>query len=823
CRVRADALEQHRVIEMGEREGEHARELVSSGRVSFDTRVAIVSPESSLKCAPNEVGEIWVSGPGVAAGYWNRPDETERVFKARLGDSGEGPFLRTGDLGFFEGGELFITGRLKDLIIIRGRNHYPQDIERTVESSHADLRADSGAAFAVADLTAKGGEQLVIVQELEPRRKPAPHEVIAAIRQSVAENHELQPAAVVLVAAGSVPKTSSGKVRRADSRRLFLERHFNIVAEWRAPADDESPDLRLSPLAASVSQEEIEAWITSQLCAAIGCPAEEIDRRRPLADYGVDSLRAVELSHRLEAALGIVVPMASVLDSPSVAELAARVRSSHRPAPPPVTDGEVVTEHPLSSGQQALWYIHEISPTSAAYTIANAARVKGALDLAALRRAFQGLINRHACLRSTFSAVLGEPAQLVHSHIEVAFDDEDAAIWGEPRLNERLVELSHRPFDLEDGPLLRVHLFKLTDAEHVLLLCVHHIVTDFWSLGMLMSELGTLYDAEKDGRVASLPPLAYQYADYVRWQEQMLAGEEGERLWAYWQRQLAGDLPALSLPADRPRPPVQTYRGASHAFRLDAETTAKLKALACRHEATLYVVLLTVFQTLLHRYSNQDDVIVGSPTAGRSRAGFADLVGYFVNPVVMRADFAANPTFVEFLERARQTALEAFAHQDYPFALLVKRLQPERDASRSPLFQAMFVLQKSHLADAPGLAPFALGESGARLRLGSLDIESVALDMRVAQFDLTLSAAELEAGLAFSLEYNADLFDAATAARMADHFRTLVENVVATPQCPVADLPLMSPAESRHLLIEWNDTAGEFLHDRCIHDLFAAQ
>jgi len=823
CRVRADALEQHHVVEQSEREDDPCRLLVSSGQVGFDTRLAIVNPESAAKCAPDEVGEIWVSGPSVAVGYWNRPDETERAFKARLRDSGEGPFLRTGDLGFLRGEALFVTGRLKDLIIIRGRNHYPQDIERTVESSHTDLRAESGAAFAVARQMTDGGEQLVVVQELKPRRKPDPREVIAAIRRAVAETHDLQPATIVLVPAGSVPKTSSGKVRRGDCRRLFLEHRLDMIAEWQAPADVEPPASRLDKLAALASQEEIETWITLQLSATLGCPAEEIDRRRPLSEYGVDSLLAVELSHRLEAALGVVVPMASVLESPSIAELAVRARSSHQSPSTPGADDEVVPEHSLSRGQQALWYIHEISPASAAYTIANAARVRGPLDAAALRRAFQGLVNRHACLRSTFSAVLGEPAQLVHREAEVAFDYQDAAVWGESQLNERLVELAHRPFDLECGPLLHIHLFRQTETEHVLLLCIHHIVADFWSLAVLMSELGALYDAEKDGRAASLPPLTYQYADYVCWQEQLLASGEGECLWAYWQQQLAGDLLALNLPTDRPRPPLQTYRGAAEAFHISAEMTARLKTLSCRHEATLYVVLLAIFQTLLHRYSNQDNIIVGSPTAGRSRAGFADLVGYFVNPVVMRADFAANLSFAEFLDQTRQMTLQAFAHQDYPFALLVKRLQPERDASYSPLFQAMFVLHKSHLANAPGLAQFALGESGARLRLGSLDLESSALGMRVAQCDLTLAAAEREGGLAFSLEYNTDLFDAASIARMADHFQTLIENVTANPQCRVADLPLMSPAESQRLLIEWNDTAGEFPANRCIHDLFAGQ
>ncbi|HEX8087809.1 MAG TPA: amino acid adenylation domain-containing protein, partial [Blastocatellia bacterium] len=824
CDVRADALERNRVVDATGRENGEARSLVSSGRAMLDTEIIIVDPETLTRRAPDEVGEVWVSSPSVARGYWNNPEETERTFKAGLAGTGQGLYLRTGDLGFLKNGELFVTGRLKDLIIIRGRNHYPQDIERTVERSHPSLRPNSGAAFSVDD----GEERLVIVHELEHRRRADPNEVIEAIRRAVAEIHEVRVSAVTLVKAGSVPKTSSGKIQRAACRNLFLEGRFDAAALWRESDARGNESLEAASPALVENREALEAWLASHLAARLKVDPSKIDLRRPLAEYGLDSLMAVELMHSIEVSLHLSLPMASILYSPTISELASQAAarqpalSSEQGAALARSD-EVVTEHPLSRGQQALWFLHQVSPESAAYNIAGAVRIRGGLDVYALRQTFKMLAERHPCLRSSFTSALGEPAQLIHEKAEVFFQCEEVLDLDDAQFGELLVEEARRPFDLQRGPLLRLYLFARSSDEQVLLIVVHHIVADFWSLAVLIDEMGVLYEAEKNGRAVTLAPLDFRYADYVRWQEEMLAGAEGERLWAYWQEQLAGELPALALPTDRPRPPVQTHTGASHSFRLGPELTAAIKALGQSRAATLYMTLLASFLTLLHRYTGQEDITVGSPTSGRSSAGLAGLVGYFVNPVVIRSDFSGNPTFEQFLNQARETVLAAFDHQDYPFALLVKRLVPERDASRSPLFQAMFVLQKSHLQDEEGLAAFALGEAGAKLKLGTLNLESMALERRVAQFDLTLSIAEARGEVAASLEYNTDLFDAITVERMAGHFQTLVEALARDPFKPVSDLPLMSLTQQRQLLLEWNDTYQNRPENRCVHELFEAQ
>src|SRR5678815_5006293 len=337
------------------------------------------------------------------------------------------------------------------------------------------------------------------------------------------------------------------------------------------------------------------------------------------------------------------------------------------------------------------------------------------------------------------------------------FQEEDARHWSDAQLDERLSEESERPFDLERGPLLRINLFTRASDEHVLLLAAHHIIVDYWSLALLMQELGVLYKAEQSGARATLPALSSNYAAFVDWQRELLSSEEGERHWMYWHSQLSEELPVLNLPTTRPRPSVQTFHGTSVPLRLSAATARGLKSLSREHDVTLYMTLLAAFQALLHRYTGQDELSVGSVTAGRTRAEFASLVGYFVNPVVFRATVSADATFESLLAQVRRSVLNAFEHQDYPFSTLVERLQAARDPSRSPLFQVMFSMHKAHLGD-EGLSLFALGEAGARINLGGLELTSVPLKQRMAQFDLTLMMAEAGEELYATFEYNTDLF-----------------------------------------------------------------
>lgn len=799
-----------------------ARLIASSGRVLPDEKVIVVDPESRVECGPGRIGEIWVSNPSIAQGYWRKPEETEEIFHAQLSDTDEGPFLRTGDLGFLHDGELYVAGRLKDLIIIRGLNHYPQDIELSVERSHPALRSGCGVAFSV---QASDDERLVIVHEVERHHGASPDDIFASIRKAIAEEHELEVHAITLIKPGSIPKTSSGKLQRRLCRTKFSADALKVTAQWRAgdrPAFEASAQALSSP---DHTPEAISEWLVSLISMRLAVPLSEMDINEPIGSYGVDSLITIELIHKIETGLDIKLPAESLLQDTSIGQLTINVMAQLKlPSTGPLiaVNDDNVTDYPLSLGQQAMWFLQILAPESTAYNIADAVRIKADLDTGALRRAFQTIVDRHPALRTTFSSVRGGPLQEVHDHMEVCFREEDASTWTEQVLDKYLVEEANRPFNLEQDPPLRIYLLKRSAREHVLLLVVHHIVIDFWSLGVLVQELGILYSAEVGGASASLAPLRLAYTDYAMWQARMLSGDEGERLWSFWQNQLAGNLPVLNLKTDRPRPAVQTYRGASREFKLNAEQTRRLKALSREHSVTLYTVLLAAFQSLLNRYTAQEDILVGTLAAGRNRSELSGLIGYFVNPVVLRADFSDSPTFKTFLSRTRRTLLAALAHQEYPFPLLVERLQPVRDTSRSPLFQVMFVLMKSHLLDEEGLASFALGETGAQMNLGSLTLESLALEQRVSQFDLTLVIAEIENGLGASLQYNTDLFDASTISRMAEHFQALINGILNDTGQRISDLPLLSETE-QGLLAETNATQTDYPAAACMHQVFEAQ
>ena len=481
--------------------------------------------------------------------------------------------------------------------------------------------------------------------------------------------------------------------------------------------------------------------------------------------------------------------------------------------------------HPLSYNQQGIWFLSQLAPESMVYNVSFAARIASELDVPALRRSFQALVDRHPCLRTTFSVRSGKPAQRIDQGAKVHFEELDASAWSRDEIEPRLTDEAHRPFDLEQGPLLRVSVFKRSAQEHYLLLVVHHIVIDFWSLSILLNELGTLYPAEAAGWRATLPPLDLQYSDYVRWQSEMLAGAEGERLWAYWQKQLAGQLPVLDLPTDRPRQPIQTHRGGSHDFVLNDELSGRLKALAKAQGATLYVVMLAAFQAMLHYLSGQDDLVVGSPVVGRSRAEFEQIVGLFTNPVFLRVNFSGNPTFEEFVSHVRQTVLAALEHQDYPTLLLVERLKPARDLSRPPICQVMFVLDKPHGLAEQGAPTFVHGEAGPTMNSGGLVLESFPLEHRSASLDLVMLVVESTQSLSISIRYNAELFDDVTIVRFGKYFETLLEHVVEQPDVRLSALAevLAATDSEERLQVDSNQTETPYPDDVCIQRLFEDQ
>jgi len=792
-------------------ETEGAVTLVSSGMNLPWQTLTVVDAKTNTVLPDGQVGELWMTGPSVASGYWERPEETARVFGARLA-SGEGPFLRTGDLAFLQDGQLFITGRLKDLLIIRGRNHYPQDLEKTLEESHPAIRPGCSAAFAV---DVEGEERLVVAVEVNSRQAVDVEEVSASIRQAISEHHELSVHAVLLLQAGTLPKTSSGKVQRHACRNGFLDGSLELVGEWRAPVTKQEPSTETPPEVGSL------AWLRSRVASLVHMRPDQLAPGEAITRHGLDSLQVLELHADIERALGVVLPLSFLMQGPSLEELEQRLRSETPRAPTP----DVATaqgEPALSHGQRALWFLHELAPDSTAYHVSRAVRIRSELDPEALRKALQALVDRHPALRTRFVSEEGQPRQQVLPSVELPFHLEQAAHLDDAALQARISAEAERPFDLRHAPLLRVHVWTRPGGEHVLLLTLHHVVTDFWSLAVLADELGTLYTAARSGTPVTLPPLPLTPSDHARQQHAVLASETSAPGWSFWEKQLAGKLPVLELPTDKPRPPTQTFRGASRGLRLGQALTERLRDVARAHDTTLYTVLVAAFHALLHRHTGQDDLIVGSPTSGRTRAGLAGVVGYFANPVPLRARFTPDLTFSGLISQMRATVLGALEHQDIPFPALVERLHPERDAARSPIFQALLVLQKSQLGAARGLAGLALEEPGEEAALGELRLESWPLPHRAAQFELSLALAETREGLSASMEYNTDLFEAGTIDRMLGHLRVLWEALAARPEQRVTQ-PALLTAEEFAQQAAWNDTATVYEGADTLHGLVEAQ
>ena len=467
---------------------------------------------------------------------------------------------------------------------------------------------------------------------------------------------------------------------------------------------------------------------------------------------------------------------------------------------------------PLSFAQQRLWFLYKLEPDSPAYNLAAAVRLNGSLNEPALKRGLQEILRRHEALRTTFAEVNGQAVQLIHPGGDVVLMVHDLEGLEVSEQNIRVQKLAaeeaERPFDLVHGPLLRTRLLRLGPTEHIFLVAMHHIISDGWSVGILVRELASLYEAFSKGKSSPLPQLPIQYADFAQWQRERLRGEILEQQLAYWIPQLHGAPGILELPTDRPRPAVQTFRGAVQSFLFPKKVAAKLNALSHREGCTLFMTLLAAFKVLLYRYTAQEDLLVGTPIANRNQVETEGLIGLFVNTLVLRTSLSGNPTFLELLHRVREVTLDAYAYQDVPFEKLMEELQPVRSLSHAPFFQVMFVLQNT---------------PAETLNLSGLDASILELDNRTSKFDLTLFMEDTDQGLTGSFEYNSDLFDAPTISRMVGHLQTLLDGIVRNPDQLIYTLPLLTQAERQQLLIDFNDTARESLTDQCVHQMFEAQ
>jgi amino acid adenylation domain-containing protein len=739
-------------------------------------------------------GELYIGGEGVARGYLDRPALTaERFVPDPFGDRPGARLYKTGDIARWRpDGDLEFLGRVDHQVKIRGYRIELGEVEAAL-LRHPAIRE----VVVVAREDAPGDRRLVAylipADDRDGAGPPSAVDLRDFLKHALPE--PMVPSAFVVVDAW--PLTPNGKVDRAALPAPGGER-ATARAEFVAPR---------GPVEAKVA----EVW-------SVVLGVEKVGAHDNFFDLGGHSLLATQVVSRLRDAFATDLPLRALFEEPTVAALAARIEAERgagglaRSAPPIVPvprDGLV----PLSFSQEALWFLDQLAPGQATFNVTGAVRVEGPLDVDALGRAFAEIVRRHEALRTTFVADEGRPFQVVASQGDAALRVIDLRDRPEGRRAaeaERLaVEEARRPFDLARGPLVRATLIRLGERENAVLLTMHHIVTDGWSFGVAAEELASLYEAFRRGEASPLPDPPIQYADFAAWQRDWLRGETRDRLVAYWRQRLAG-VPPLELRTDRPRPAIRTTQGGLIPFRLSRGLSDALLTLGRREGATPFMVLLAAFQALLHRYTGQDDVAVGSPIANRNRAELEPLIGYFVNMLALRTDLSGDPTFLALLGRVREVALGAFEHQDLPLEILVETLQPERDPSRTPLFQAMFVLQNNRMPDVARqdltLTPLAPSEGTG-----------------TAKFDLSLGMEETPDGLAGSFEYNSDLFDAATIERMIGHFRVLLESIAADPARPISRLPLLGEAERSALFRRGNHAILPAAPAVGIHQLFEGQ
>ncbi|MCM3623871.1 amino acid adenylation domain-containing protein [Brevibacillus borstelensis] len=759
---------------------------VSIGRPIANTRVYIL--DSYLQPVPVGVtGELYIGGDGLAKGYLNQPELTSERFVSHSFDANMDTRLyKTGDLACYRpDGNIEFLGRADQQVKIRGFRIELGEIEAVLDQ-HPAVQESVVQVWQGENADKRLVAYLAIPQE----SKPGVGELRAYLQSRVPEH--MIPSLFVLLDA--FPLTSNGKVDRK-SLPAPDESQFARDREWVGPR---------TPAEQSLA----EIW--SEVLGV-----QRIGVHDNFFEIGGHSLLATQVISRISSHFGVEVSLRTFFEQPIIEHLAALVdnrdRSDRRiPLRPLHSPARELA--PLSFTQERVWFFEQMEPGTGVYHIPGAIRLSGQLDIFALQRAFGEIVQRHEALRTTFVEADGHPMQKIHPTMNISVPFSDLRNLPEELRNrevERLAsEEAERPFDLAAGPLARFRLLQLEDREYVLLFALHHIISDGWSIDILFREFGALYESCVTRKKHALPEMTMQYADYSEWQRDWLQSEERKRQLHYWKGKLGGHLPVLQLPTDRPRPAVQTFRGASESFTLSKEFTDTLSAISQREGATLFMTLLAAFKTLLYRYSGQHDILVGTPIANRMNRDCESVIGFFANTLVLRSDLSHELSFTQLLAQVKQTSIDAYANQELPFEKLVEELQPERTLSHSPLFQVMFVLQNTPKTD---------------VVLPNLAFVPVQAETRVSKFDITLFMEQTDQGLTGSFEYNTDLFDASTIQRMIGHYQTLLEGIAMEPGCQISKLPLLTATERHQLLVEWNDTKAEYPEDMCFHQLFEEQ
>ncbi|MBD2417074.1 amino acid adenylation domain-containing protein, partial [Anabaena cylindrica FACHB-243] len=733
-------------------------------------------------------GEIYVGGAGVTRGYLNRPDLTKEKFIPHpFSQKLDSRLYKTGDLArYLSNGDIEYLGRVDYQVKLRGFRIELGEIE-SVLSQHPDIRE------VVVIVHSDQADFQRLVAYLVPRSKQ--DLAISELRQFLELQLPDYMIPNVFFTLEALPLTPNGKVNRK-----------------ALPAPD---PIQLSPktdfVPPSSPVEEILAGIWADVLGL-----EKVGIHNNFFQLGGHSLIATRVISRIRQVFLQELPLRRLFELPTVAQLAKEIKKSSKSGTgleiPSIKPHFWTGELPLSFAQQRLWFLTQLEPDSPFYNIPIAVRLQGQLNYDVLEQSFHTIVQRHKTLQTNFQTVAGQPIAFISPTRPIQLNILDLSALPtqqrETEIKQLVLAEAQSPFDLNHDFLLRVKLLNVGEKEHILLLTIHHIIADGWSIGVVMREVSQLYTAFCAGQTPTMPELPIQYTDFASWQRQWLKGEVLQEQILYWRKHLEALPPKLELPTDRPRPAVQTFQGAIHAFTISPELTIALNMLSQQTGSTLFMTLLTAFKVLLGRYTNSTDIVVGTPIANRNQGETEQLVGLFVNTLVLRTDLSGDLTFRELLGRLREVALGAYAHQDLPFEQLVEELQPQRSLSHTPLFQVMFVLQNAPMS---------------ALKLAGLTVSAVETELGSAKFDLTLYMEQEDSGLRAAFEYNTDLFDASTISRMAGHLETLLTAITANPDQRLLELPILTPKEENQLLVKWNQTQVDYPQQSCIHQLFEQQ
>ncbi|MGC1376637.1 MAG: amino acid adenylation domain-containing protein [Anaerolineales bacterium] len=749
-------------------------------------------------------GELYIGGDGLACGYLNRPDLTAEKFIPNPFAEEDGPSTMDGE-----------TDNHRQLSTVNGRLYRTGDLARYLPDGNIEFLGRIDSQVKVRGFRIELGEIEAALAALPEVREAV---VVAREGQSGTGNHLV--AYLVAQAGHTLPGTAALRSSLAQSLPEYMIPSAFVCLERLPLTPNGKIDRRALP-APDMTRSETgyvaPRTPAEETLARIWAEVLKLDRvgvHDNFFELGGHSLLATQVVSRIRQALDAELPLRMLFQTPTVAGLAEQIQTLRLEKVLPLRPVPRTGPLPLSFAQQRLWFIDQFEPGSSFYNIPGALRLVGELDETALRRTLNEIVRRHESLRTRFVAVDGAPAQVIADRLELALPVVDLTHLVVAEREARAMQLAQdeaqTPFDLAAGPLVRAGLIRLDVTEHIVLFTMHHIVSDGWSIGVLVGEVAAIYAAFVQNQPVPLPELPIQYADFAHWQREWLNGEVLQRQIDYWTTQLNGSPTLLTLPTDRPRPAVETHHGATLPFEISAGTTAGLKALNKQTQTTLFMALAAAFDILLARYSGQDDICIGAPIANRNRAEIEALIGFFVNTLALRVQVDGTASFEELLQRVRAVTLDAYAHQDVPFEQLVGVLKPERHTSHSPLFQVMLALQNAPMG---------------RLELPGLTLQPVTAENATAKFDLTLNITEADGQLFAAFEYNTDLFDRTTIERMIGHFTRLLDAIVANPAARIQDLTMLGADELRQLLIEWNATAAKYPHAtrKCIHELFESQ